>query len=117
MPEPILFGGCLGWYHKGSADPELGIVLCSPHGYEELCVHRHWRDLAQDLSAHGLPTIRFDYPGTGDSVDDDETPARVEAWIGSICRAVQVLRDLSGIDRVALVGLRMGALLATAAAE
>src|SRR5271168_1578528 len=67
---PIVFGGCFGWYHPGRGD--LGVVLCGPHGYEDLCVHRHWRGLAQDLSRHGLPTLRFDYPGTGDSAEDDE---------------------------------------------
>jgi pimeloyl-ACP methyl ester carboxylesterase len=113
--EPIVFAGCLGWYHPGSA--QLGVVLCGPHGYEELCVHRHWRALAQRLSEQGLPTLRFDYPGTGDSADDDETPDRVRAWVESIGDAVRTLRRVAGIERVALVGLRMGAMLATAAAE
>jgi pimeloyl-ACP methyl ester carboxylesterase len=113
--EPIVFAGCLGWYHPGSA--RLGVVLCGPHGYEELCVHRHWRTLAQRLSERDLPTLRFDYPGTGDSADDDETPDRVRAWVESIGDAVRTLRRVAGIDGVALVGLRMGAMLATAAAE
>ena len=84
---------------------------------EELCVHRHWRALAQRLSEQDLPTLRFDYPGTGDSADDDETPDRVRAWVESISDAVRTLRRVAGIERVALVGLRMGAMLATAAAE
>ncbi len=113
--EPIVFAGCLGWYHPGQA--QLGVVLCGPHGYEELCVHRHWRALAQRLSEQDLPTLRFDYPGTGDSVDDDETPDRVRAWVESISDAVRTLRRVAGVERVALVGLRMGAMLATAAAE
>jgi pimeloyl-ACP methyl ester carboxylesterase len=112
---PIVFGGCFGWYHPGRGD--LGVVLCGPHGYEDLCVHRHWRGLAQDLSHHDLPTLRFDYPGTGDSAEDDETPDRVRAWVDSILEAVMTLRRLAGIERIALVGLRMGALLATEAAD
>ena len=28
--EPIVFAGCLGWYHPGSG--QLGVVLCGPHG-------------------------------------------------------------------------------------
>jgi pimeloyl-ACP methyl ester carboxylesterase len=115
LPEPMIFAGCLGWYHPGSA--QLGVVLCSPHGYEELCVHRHWRELAQRLSEQDLPTLRFDYPGTGDSADDDETPDRVRAWLESIGDAVRTLRRVAGIEQVALVGMRMGAMLATAAAE
>src|SRR3984885_1960516 len=115
LPEPMVFAGCLGWYHPGSA--QLGVVLCSPHGYEELCVHRHWRELAQRLSEQNLPTLRFDYPGTGDSADDDETPDRVRAWVESIGDAVNTLRRVAGIEQVGLVGMRMGAMLATAAAE
>jgi alpha-beta hydrolase superfamily lysophospholipase len=115
LPEPIVFAGCLGWYHPGSA--RLGVVLCSPHGYEELCVHRHWRKLAQKLSDQDLPTLRFDYPGTGDSADDDEAPDRVRAWVEGIGNAVRTLRRVAGVEQVALVGMRMGAMLAMAAAE
>jgi pimeloyl-ACP methyl ester carboxylesterase len=112
--EPVVFDGCFGWYQSGRA--RLGVVLCSPHGYEELCVHRHWRAFAQALAQQDLPTLRFDYPGTGDSADDDETPDRVRAWVDSICQAADTLRRIAGVDRIALVGLRMGALLAMEAA-
>jgi pimeloyl-ACP methyl ester carboxylesterase len=111
---PVVFSGCFGWYHPGRG--QLGVVLCAPHGYEELCVHRHWRTLAQHLSEHELPTLRFDYPGTGDSAEDDETSDRVRAWVDSIGEAVRTLRRIAGVERVALVGLRMGAMLAAAAA-
>src|SRR5689334_10894601 len=113
--SPIVFDGCFGWYHHGSSD--LGVVLCAPHGHEELCAHRHWRELARALAERGLPTLRFDYPGTGDSAEDDESPGRVGAWIGSIGAAAATLRRTAGVDRIALVGLRIGALLAAAAAE
>src|ERR1700761_847642 len=112
---PIVFGGCFGWYHPGRGD--LGVVLCGPHGYEDLCVHRHWRALAQNLAAQDLPTLRFDYPGTGDSAEDDESPDRVRAWIESIGDAVRTLRRVAGIEHVALVGMRIGAILAMAAAD
>src|SRR5271165_6278445 len=115
MPDAIVFNGCFGWFHPGSAN--LGVVLCAPHGYEELCVHRQWRELAVRLSEQDLPTLRYDYPGTGDSADDDEAPHRVRAWLDSISDAVCTLRRISGVERVALVGLRMGAMLAFAAAE
>jgi pimeloyl-ACP methyl ester carboxylesterase len=115
MYNPVTFEGCFGWYHQGSAD--LGIVLCAPHGHGELCAHRHWRELAHKLAARGLPVLRFDYPGTGDSADADETPGRVRAWIQSIHSAAAALRASAGVERIALVGLRIGAILALAAAE
>ena len=115
MCNPITFDGCFGWYHQGFAD--LGVVLCAPHGHEELCAHRPWRALACNLSARGLPVLRFDYPGTGNSADADDTPGRVRAWIQSIHNAAAALRAASGVERIALVGLRIGAPLALAAAE
>ena len=96
---------------------DLGVVLCAPHGHEELCAHRPWRALACNLSARGLPVLRFDYPGTGNSADADDTPGRVRAWIQSIHNAAAALRAASGVERIALVGLRIGAPLALAAAE
>jgi alpha-beta hydrolase superfamily lysophospholipase len=41
----------------------------------------------------------------------------VRTWVESICDAVRTLRRISGAEHIALVGLRMGAMLATAAAE
>jgi hypothetical protein len=72
-PVPVTFAGCFGWLHP--APGRRGVVLCNAWGQEALCAHRSWRLLAMDLAAAGLPTLRFDYPGTGDSLDDPETPA------------------------------------------
>jgi pimeloyl-ACP methyl ester carboxylesterase len=60
----------------------------------------------------GLPTLRFDYHGTGNSAGDDNDAARVEAWLASISQAVATLRQTTGVTSVALVGFRLGALLA-----
>jgi alpha-beta hydrolase superfamily lysophospholipase len=115
MPHPVVFEGCTGWYYPGTTG--LGVVMCGPHGYEDLCVFRHWRHLAETLAQRGLPTLRFDYPGTGDSSGDESLPASVAAWVLCIRQAMQLLRDLAGVEKIALVGLRMGALLASLAAE
>ncbi len=60
--------------------------------------------------------MRFDYDGTGDSAGDDGDPARVDQWLSSIGHAVTLARQ-SGARSVALVGMRMGALLAAAASR
>jgi pimeloyl-ACP methyl ester carboxylesterase len=112
---PIVFDGCFGWLHP--AGGARGVVLCNPHGYEELCVHRIWRGLAEQLAAAGLPTLRFDYPGTGDSAGDDEEPGRVQAWLTGIQSAVKWMRSQLEVKEVALVGMRLGATLAATAAQ
>ncbi len=113
--NPVVFEGAFGWLHP--ADGRTGVVLCNPFGYDALCTHRGWRKLAERLAAAGLPTLRFDYPGTGDAAGMEDDPGRVEAWIESIGAAVRHLRAWTGVTRVALVGLRLGATLAAAAAQ
>ncbi|MCW5747026.1 MAG: alpha/beta fold hydrolase [Alphaproteobacteria bacterium] len=111
---PVVFDGCFGWLHPAAGN--RGVVLCAPHGYEELCVHRQLAGLADRLAAAGLPTLRFDYHGTGDSLGTDEDPGRLRAWLDSIHGAVRFMRTQLGVSEVALVGLRLGGTLATVAA-
>ena len=111
---PVVFEGCFGWLHPAAG--RRGVVLCNPHGNEELCVHRTWGLLAERLAAAGLPTLRFDYPGTGNSAGGDEDPEQVRAWLDGIHAAVRWLRATTGVEEVALVGLRLGAILAAMAA-
>ncbi|WP_322050922.1 alpha/beta hydrolase [Paraburkholderia bannensis] len=113
--KPVVFEGAFGWLHP--ADGHTGVVLCNPFGYDALCTHRGWRKLAERLAAAGLPTLRFDYPGTGDSAGMEDDPGRVEVWLDSIGAAVRHLRAWTGVTRVALVGLRLGATLAAVAAQ
>ena len=111
-PEAPLFG----WYHPPAGQGrDLAVVICPPFGYEAICAHRGLRALALALAAAGLPVVRFDYHGTGDSAGDDRQPDRVQAWLASIAAAVDEAKRRSGRESVALVGLRLGALLAAVA--
>lgn len=115
---PVTFDGCFGWLHRpAGAQAELGVVLCNPFGYETLCTYRGWRELAEALAARGMPTLRFDYPGTGDSSGNEEDPQRLRAWLDSIKAAAAWLRAETGVTRLSLCGLRLGATLAALAAE
>jgi len=42
-----------------------------------MAVHRTYRHLADRLTARGLPTLRFDYDGTGDSAGESDDPILV----------------------------------------
>ncbi|MDE1184400.1 alpha/beta hydrolase [Paraburkholderia sp.] len=112
---PVVFNDCFGWLHPARGN--TGVVLCQPFGYDALCTARGMRHLAERLAEDGMPTLRFDYPGTGDSAGDAQEAARFRAWIDSVKHAVAYLKDTTGVERVALCGLRLGATLAALAAQ
>lgn len=112
------FRGHFGWLHRHetSVPPSrIGLVIVPPFGYEALCTHRSLRRLAETAAAAGLTAVRFDLAGTGDSAGHDLEHGRLDAWLGSIADACDIVRA-AGADRVVLVGVRLGATLATLAA-
>jgi glycosyltransferase involved in cell wall biosynthesis/pimeloyl-ACP methyl ester carboxylesterase len=119
--RPFYFGPAnrplFGWYHgpDGDARATEGVVICQPMGHEYMSAHRTMRHLADRLAVAGLPVIRFDYDGAGNSAGRDDDPNRVESWIESIKQAVAALRNRSECAHVSLVGLRLGATLAALA--
>lgn len=121
-PLPVVFDAagswCFGWLHRAQA-PERGqgVVLCRPLGYEAMCTYQTYAVLAETLTRRGFDVLRFDYQGTGDSAGGDADPDRVDAWLSSITAAAAELRRLSGVQRLSLFGVRMGAALAVQAAR
>lgn len=94
----------------------VGIVVVPPFGWEDICFYRPVRFLIQRLAEHGFPALRFDLPGSGDSSGSAFDKGLVEAWIDSIEDAAAELRAISGVEQVAVLGIRLGGLLAVAAA-
>lgn len=91
------------------------VVLCAPFGDEYGHTHRTGRLLAQRLSALGAEVLRFDYYGTGDSGGQDEEFGMSGAVDDTIA-AVAEARQIGGVRRVTLIGLREGAAPALLAA-
>lgn len=112
---PRFFGAddeLFGWYHApASPTRAIAVVVCGGHGDEYLCSHRALRALALRLSSAGFPVLRFDYHGSGESIGSDRDPGRVAAWRASVHAAIDELKSETGLD-VAIVGLRLGAMLA-----
>lgn len=111
----VSFDNCPGFLHE--ADGDIGVILCSAQGFEELCARKDWRLLAEDIAAAGLPVLRFDYAGTGDAAGSDFDSGRVDAWLTSLRSAIAFMRERAGARRIVLLGLRLGAALAAMAAR
>lgn len=111
-------GPLFGWYHCVEHAPlrDCAAVICSPLGHEYTHSHRALRHLADRLALGGMPALRFDYRGVGDSPGDDFEPDLLRHWIDDIKAAVAKARSLSGRNRVCLLGVRLGATLAALAA-
>jgi alpha-beta hydrolase superfamily lysophospholipase len=134
LRQPFHFGPPIrplfGVFHPANVAPSgaadayprepVATVLCNPFGLEAMSLHRAFRRLAERLANAGVPALRFDYDGTGDSAGSLHDPGRLRAWIDSIHQAVAELRSLVGRGasgvKVVLFGARLGAALAALAA-
>ena len=115
--EPIWLGPpsrCLySALHRAPAAALIGVVLVPPLLHEQPRSRRFITEVASQLAASGLPCLRFDFRGTGDSPGRDD-----EVDFASMAADLQVatagLRELAGVDQVALLAWRGAALLANA---
>jgi alpha-beta hydrolase superfamily lysophospholipase len=121
--KPIYFdsGGdkLFGWLHEpiGGQTANVGLVICKPFGYEVMCSHMSLRAFADSAAEIGVPALRFDYCGTGDSADIEPEADQLQVWTKDVLAAIAELQRRTGIERVCLFGLRLGALLAVLAAS
>ncbi len=118
--EPTFFGEppLFGLYHAAfgpQADRRRGVLLCPPIGHEHTRSHRALKTLAESLARAGHHVLRFDYRGIGDS-SGDSAEGGLGPWRQDVLQALEELEDLSGVKEVQIVGLRLGAALAVAAA-
>jgi pimeloyl-ACP methyl ester carboxylesterase len=122
-PHPGYFGAeeaaLFGWLHGAGAAAAargVGMVICNPFGFEEVCAHRSLRRFAEAASAVGVPSLRFDYAGCGNSQGDEFDPHMASKWVRSVHEAIDALKSAAGVRQVLLLGVRLGATLAALAA-
>jgi pimeloyl-ACP methyl ester carboxylesterase len=118
---PLMFGSSsrrlFGIYEPGAgaAHNAKAAVICAPWGEEYLHAHRPLRICAHRLAEAGVHTLRFDYFGTGDS-GGDVTDASLRGAESDVLFAVEELKAIADVESVMLIGMRLGANLAMAAA-
>lgn len=116
---PVVFSGNRGWFYRPADQlPRRdGVVFFSAYGVEDLSTRASLARLAARLAAIGHPVLRFDLPGTGDSLGNWDDAASLPAWVAAGEDAVAALQRLSGSRSVSLLGLRLGGLVASLVAR
>lgn len=118
---PFYFGAhdtqLFGIYYPpaGAGLHQEGVLLSAPVAHEHIRTHMAIRQLALALAAAGRHVLKFDYYGVGDSAGKSEE-GDVNHWTRDLITAAGELKDISGALRLSVVGLRLGASLAVAAA-
>lgn len=90
---------------------DIGVLLCSPFGWDDMASYRSRRFCAVQLAAAGHAVLRFDPPGAGDSAGSPTDPARLDAWCAAVTHGEAWLRA-AGCGRVAVIGFGLGGLIA-----
>ena len=117
--EPVVFDGHIGALHRPTAQTPRGVtvVLCPPVGRDARCAYRPLFLFAEALAAQGVPVLRYDHAGDGDSLSLDAEIDRWPLWSAGLEQAAAFARAHTGAQRLVLAGLRIGASLAASAAR
>ncbi|MBP9058906.1 MAG: alpha/beta fold hydrolase [Rhodoferax sp.] len=115
----VVFGRCRGWLDLPPPDTTArgGIILFGPYGPEALTTRYSLARLAVMLAERGHVVLRFDLPGTGDSLGDWNDIDLMSAWVDSGRTAVEQLKIWCKVEAITLIGLRVGGTVAAQVAQ
>jgi len=96
--------------------PRAGLVICAPFAVEQVGASLLQVEAARVLASNGLPIFRFHYRGSGDSEGDPEE-VTLSGQVSDALRAIDLLCERERLERVGLLGIRLGGTVAALAAE
>lgn len=112
--EPFFFGpqgSIFGVYHSANATPKRhAILIAGPLLNDNIRSHFALRQIALKLSATGYDVLRFDYAGSGNSLQPLDT-VRLVDWVNNIEHAAQELKEISGARSLSIIAVRFSACL------
>jgi len=112
--EPVTItsssGELFGMYHPADRD-DLVVVMCPPFAEEKKTSYRTFHEQAAALAAAGVPSLRFDYSGTGDS-QGDFRESTIGRWLEDVAAASDFARSKAKAEKICLLGLRLGSSIA-----
>ena len=86
----------------------IGIVYCHPFAEERNMSHSIAVRMARSIAENGLPVLRFDFSGCGDSEDGLENVSIEDMMVDIHC-AVNALKKKTNVSECVIWGLRLGA--------
>lgn len=105
-------GGLIGTitYIERPANASLGLVLFNAGVVSRVGPHRINVKIARHLAGQGIPTVRFDLHGMGDSRRPDGRLSYKEQVVADLQAALNLLQQHAGVNRFAVLGFCSGAL-------
>jgi serine aminopeptidase S33 family len=105
-----------GIRHRPVSVPAMGVVICPGLQAEFFRNYRREVLLARGLAASGFCVQRFHYRGTGQS-DGESSEATLWNMVDDAVLSAEWMRSQEGCEQIAFVGVRLGGLVAAAAAD
>jgi pimeloyl-ACP methyl ester carboxylesterase len=85
-----------------------GFLFCGPFAEENFYVAPVFAAASARLAGAGHAVMRFDYRGCGNSAGPSDA-VDLDGWLEDTRRAVDTFSERTGVGRITLIGLRLGA--------